>query len=127
MTAAVLPASRSKTIILWTLRVLTAALFLFASFMKLTGQPMMVAEFNVIGFGQWFLYFTGVLELIGGVAILLPSVSVFGAMLLLAVDVGAMVTQIAILHGDWIHTIVIGGVIGTVIYLQRDRLGQGPR
>lgn len=127
MTAAVLPASRSKSIILWSLRGLTAALFLFASFMKLTAQPMMVEEFNTIGLGQWFLYLTGALELIGGIAILMPQVSVFGAMLLLAVDAGALVVQIAILHGDWIHTIVIGAVIATVIYLQRDRLAAAMR
>jgi len=123
MTAAALPASRSKTIVLWVLRVLIAALFLFAGFMKLTGQPMMVEEFGTIGLGQWFRYFTGALELAGAIAILLPSVSVFGAIVLLAVDVGAFVTQIAILHGDWIHTIVIGAIIAAAIYLQRHRLG----
>jgi hypothetical protein len=41
----------------------------------------------------------------------------------LAVDVGALVVQIAILHGDWIHAIVIG----TVINLQRDRLATAGR
>ena len=123
MTAAVLPASRSKTITLWTLHVLMAALFLFASFMKLSGQPMMIEEFGTIGLGQWFRYFTGVLELIGGIAILLPAVSVFAAIVLLAVDAGALVVQIAVLHGDWIHAIVIGAILATAIYLQRDRLG----
>jgi putative oxidoreductase len=123
MTTAVLPASRSKTITLWTVRVLMAALFLFASFMKLSGQPMMVEEFGTIGLGQWFRYFTGVLELIAGIAILLPAVSVFAAIVLLAVDAGALVVQIAILHGDWIHAIVIGAILATAIYLQRDRLG----
>jgi putative oxidoreductase len=105
MTSAVLPASRSKTIALWILRVL------------------MVDEFNTIGLGQWFRYFTGALELAGGIAILVPSVSVFAAIVLLAVDVGAFVTQIAVLHGDWIHTVVIGAILGAVIYLQRDRFG----
>ena len=42
MTTAALPASRSKTIVLWILRILMAALFLFASYMKLTDNPMMV-------------------------------------------------------------------------------------
>jgi len=45
MTSAVLPASRSKHIVLWILRILMAALFLFASYMKLTGSPMMVDEY----------------------------------------------------------------------------------
>jgi putative oxidoreductase len=123
MTSAVLPASRSKTIVLWILRILMAALFLFASYMKLSGNPMMVDEFNTIGLGQWFRYLTGLLELVGGVAILVPSVSVFAAIVLLAVDVGAFITQVAVLHGDWIHTVVIGAILAAVIYLQRDRLG----
>ena len=125
MAALALPASRSKTIILWILRILMAALFLFASFMKLTGKPMMIEEFDTIGLGQWFRYFTGALELAGAIAILVPSVSVFGAIVLLAVDVGAFFTQIAILHGDWIHAVVIGAILATAIYLQRDQLGSG--
>ena len=123
MTSAVLPASRSKTIALWILRILMAALFLFASYMKLSGNPMMVDEFNTIGLGQWFRYLTGALELAGGIAILVPSVSVFAALVLLAVDAGAFVAQIAVLHMDWIHTVVIGTILGAVIYLQRDRFG----
>jgi len=122
MTTATLPASRGKTIALWSLRILMAALFLFAAVMKLSGQPMMVDEFNTIGLGQWFRLLTGALEAAGAIAILLPSVSVFGAILLLAVDAGAFVAQIAILHVDWIHTVVIGALLATVIYLQRDQL-----
>lgn len=122
MTAAMLTASRGKTTLLWILRLLMAALFLFASFMKLTGKPMMVDEFDTIGLGQWFRIFTGSLEAVGGLAILVPSVSVFAAMLLLAVDAGAFVAQVAILHGDWIHTVVIGAILATLIYLQRERI-----
>jgi len=123
MTTAALPTSRSKTIALWMLRILMAALFLFASYMKLTDNPMMVDEFNTIGLGQWFRYFTGALELAGGIAILVPSVSVFAALVLLAVDAGAFITQIAVLHGDWIHTVVIGAILASVIYLQRHHFG----
>jgi putative oxidoreductase len=122
MTTATLPASRGKTIALWSLRILMAALFLFAAVMKLSGQPMMVEEFNTIGLGQWFRLLTGALEAAGAIALLLPSVSVFGAILLLAVDAGAFVAQIAILHVDWIHVVVIGALLVTVIYLQRDQL-----
>jgi putative oxidoreductase len=122
MTTATLPASRTKTIVLWSLRILMAALFLFAGFMKLSGQPMMIDEFDTIGLGQWFRFLTGALEAAGAIAILLPSVSVFGAILLLAVDAGAFIAQLAILHLDWIHAVVIGAILGTVIYLQRDQL-----
>ncbi len=124
MTTATFPASRSKTIILWSLRILMATLFLFASFMKLTGKPDMVAEFDTIGLGQWFRYLTGLLEVIGGIGILVPPVSVFAAILLLAVDAGAFFAQIAVLHMDWIHTIVIGAILGTVVYLQSHQLSR---
>jgi putative oxidoreductase len=116
------PTSGLRRIGLWALRIVVAGLFLFAAFMKLTGQPMMVQEFETVGLGQWFRYATGVLELIGAMMVLIPPVSALGGCLLLLVDVGAFVAQVTVLHIDWIHTIVIGLVIGFLIYLQRQQL-----
>jgi uncharacterized membrane protein YphA (DoxX/SURF4 family) len=122
MTSAILSKPRGAKIAVWILRVLVAAVFLFAAFMKLSGQPMMVEEFATVGLGQWFRDFTGVLEVVGAVATLVPAVSPLGAVLLLAVDAGAFVAQVAVIHMDWVHTIVIGAVIAALIYLQRDAL-----
>jgi uncharacterized membrane protein YphA (DoxX/SURF4 family) len=113
---------RPNDVGLWILRIVLGLAFLFFSFMKLSGSPGMIAEFDVIGLGQWFRYVTGVLELIGGLAILRPRISVFGAMLLLLVDCGAFVAQVAILHMDWIHCVVIAALLGLVIYLHRSQL-----
>ena len=121
MTTTALP-SRSLSITVWVLRILVAALFLFASFMKLSGQAMMVQEFDTVGLGQWFRYFTGSLELLGAVVVLVPRVSAFGAIFLLLVDIGAFVAQITVLHMDWVHTIVIGLFIAALVYLQRQQL-----
>jgi uncharacterized membrane protein YphA (DoxX/SURF4 family) len=52
-----------KTILLWVLRLLVAALFLFAAYSKLSGQQMMVDEFAKVGLGQWFRYFTAAMAL----------------------------------------------------------------
>ena len=127
MTDVSTPTSGLKGMGLWVLRIVVAGLFLFAGFMKLTGQPTMVEEFEIVGLGQWFRYATGVLEVIGAVMVLVPKVSALGGCLLLLVDVGAFVAQVTVLHKDWIHTIVIGMVIGLLIYLQRrqlrDRMG----
>jgi uncharacterized membrane protein YphA (DoxX/SURF4 family) len=106
-------------ILVWVLRVLVAGLFLFAAFAKLSGNQMMVDEFAVIGLGQWFRYLTGILELAGAILVLIPAVSVAGALILLAVDAGAFVAQAFVLHGDVIHTFVIGAVLGLLIWLQR--------
>jgi putative oxidoreductase len=114
--------TRTMTIVIWILRVLMAALFLFASFAKLTGQQMMVDEFATLPGGQALRYFTGLLELVGGVAVLIPSVSGLGALVLLVVDVGAFFAQTLFLHKDWIHTIVIGAILVALVYLQRDAI-----
>jgi putative oxidoreductase len=121
------PVNRSKTIALWVARVLMGALFLFASYMKLSGQPMMVAEFDQVGLGQWFRYLTGVLELIGGVAVLIPSFSAFAAVLLLLVDIGAFIAQVVVLHMDWIHTVVIALILAGLVYFQRDAFRGAPQ
>ena len=122
MTDVSAPASGPRKIGLWALRILVAGLFLLPGFMKLIGQPMMVQEFETVGLGQWFRYATGVIEVIGAIMVLIPPVSALGGCLLLLVDVGAFVAQVTVIQVDWIHTVVIGIVIGLLIYLQRQQL-----
>ena len=116
--------SQPMTYLLWALRLLMAALFLFAGFAKLSGQEMMVNEFGLLPVGQWFRYLTGVIEILGAVALLIPSYSGLGALALLVVDVGAFFAQIAFIHSDWVHTIVIGAILAALVYLQRDSIGE---
>ncbi len=109
-------------ILTWVLRVLVAGLFAFAAFMKLSGQPMMVEEFGVVGLGDWFRIFTGVVEIIGAAAVLYPATTAWGALLLLCVDAGAFIAQVTRIHQDWVHTIVIGAVIAALLYLTRSTI-----
>jgi putative oxidoreductase len=122
MVAAAEAPSRAMTIVLWGLRALMAALFLFAAFAKLSGQEQMVNEFGKLPVGQWFRYVVGLMEVVGGVGVLIPPWSGFAAILLLIVDVGAFFAQILYMHGDWIHTIVIGAILVALIWLQRDKI-----
>jgi putative oxidoreductase len=118
-TAAAVAPFRAKSIGIWAFRILMALLFLMAAAMKLSGQPMMVAEFNTVGLGQWFRYFTAALEVAGSLAVLIPRFSPGGALLLLVVDAGAFIAQVTVLHVDWIHTVVIGLALALLAYLQR--------
>ena len=111
--------SQWRNITLWMLRVLVAFIFLAAAAMKLSAQPMMVAEFQKVGLGQWFRYAVGLAELAGGAGVLLPRTTWVGAALLLLVDVGAFFAQVTTLHMDWIHTIVIGAILVALIYFSR--------
>jgi putative oxidoreductase len=120
MAAAIDAPSRTMPIALWVLRALMAALFLFAAFAKLTSMQMEVDAFAMLPVGQWFRYLVGLLELAGGICVLIPTISELGAIVLLVVDVGAFFAQILFLHQDWIHPIVIGAILVALIYLQRD-------
>ena len=111
-----------RNILTWVLRILVAGLFAFAGFMKLSGQPMMVEEFGVVGLGDWFRIFTGAVEILGAAAVLYPVTTAWGALLLLCVDIGAFIAQVTRIHQDWVHTIVIGAVIAVLIYLTKSSI-----
>lgn len=116
--------SNIQNIITWILRVLIAGLFAFAGFMKLSGQPMMVEEFGVVGLGDWFRIFTGLVELVGAAAVIYPRTTPWGALLLLCVDSGAFIAQVTRIHQDWVHTVVIGALIVALVYLTRNSFGR---
>ena len=58
--------SRTTPIVLWVLRALMAALFLFSAYAKLASMQMEVDAFAMLPVGQWFRYLVGLLELAGG-------------------------------------------------------------
>lgn len=85
---------RWRRIGLWSVKAVLALVFIAAGSMKLYGTPAMVQTFEQIGFGQWFRYLTGVLELVGAVAILIPAIAGFGGLLLSSIMVGATLTHL---------------------------------
>ena len=91
---------RALTAGIWTLQMASAALFLFSGTLKLSGTPMMVQMFGAIGLGQWFRYFTGGLEVISAVLLLVPSLARFGALALAVTMVGAILTHLFIIGGN---------------------------
>jgi len=82
----------------WTLTVMLALLFAYVGGTKLTGNPSMVREFAQIGFGQWFRYLVGTLEVGGAIGVLIPKVRFWGALLIATVMVGATIANLSILH-----------------------------
>src|ERR1700692_878831 len=80
---------RASLIALWLTPVVLALMFLMAGGPKLAGVPAMVSLFDALGLGQWFRYVTGVIEVTSGIAMLIPSAAIFGAMLLIPTMLGA--------------------------------------
>ena len=85
---------RGVNIGLWVLQVLLAAFFVFASMPKLLGDPTAVQMFDLIGFGQWFRYLTGAVELLGAIGLLIPRLCGLAAFGLGLVMVGAVLAQV---------------------------------
>ena len=113
---------RWKAIVFWGLKGLLAAVFLLAGGMKIYGLPMMVQEFEHMGLGQWFRYFTGTLEVVGAVTILVPSLAAFGAVLLSCIMVGAIATHLLLIGGSPIPAVVLLALSATVAFARRDQI-----
>ncbi|MGA7412552.1 MAG: DoxX family protein [Bryobacteraceae bacterium] len=115
------PSGKGLTITLWVLQILAAAAFLAAGGSKLAGAPQMVALFEKVGFGDWFRYLTGLLEVIGAIGLLVPRYAFYGAVLLATVMVSAIAFHLAVLGGSPAAPIVLLLLTGTIAYLRRPR------
>ena len=63
---------RFPTVLAWALTVPLLIVFVMSGAAKLAGASAMVQTFATIGLGQWLRYVTGVLEVSGGVGLLIP-------------------------------------------------------
>ena len=113
---------RAGVIALWITQIVVAAMFLLVGGLKLTGAPALVALFDAIGAGQWLRYVTGSIEVVSGLALLVPSLAAFGALLLVPTMVGAIATQLFIVGGSPVPATVL--LIGSVAiaWARRDQL-----
>ncbi len=116
--------SKKKNILLWVFQILAAVAFLGAGFAKLSGQPMMVAIFDKIGFGQWLRYLTGTIEVAGAILLFLPKWNPIGALLLAATMVGAVLTHVLIIGGSPVPPIVLFVLVAAVAWGRRTHLQQ---
>ena len=123
MSAASIPSVRPfRRIGAWTLQGIIAAAFLAAGAAKLADVPFMADLFAQIGIGQWFRVVTGVVEVVGAVALLFPGLASIGALWLGGTMVGAVATHLFVLHTSPVPAIVLGVLNALVVYLRRDEL-----
>lgn len=95
--------------IVWGARILLALAFGAAGASKLAGVPQMVQVFDAIGFGQWFRYVTGAVEVGGALLLIVPAaVAGFLGGLLLAVTMAcAVVTHLVLIGGNPAPAVVL--------------------
>jgi len=108
--------------LLLAIKTLVSVTFVGAGVFKLAGVAMMVITFDQIGFGQWFRYVTGIIEIGSVVLLWRPSKQVFGAALLVCTMFGAILVNYFILGPSAVPAIVLGLLSAYILYYYRDQL-----
>ena len=118
---------RSGVIALWVVQIALAGMFLLAGGSKLLGAPAMIALFNTIGSGQWFRYVTGFIEVGSAIALLVPSIAVYGALALVPTMIGAVAAELFIVGDSAVPpAVLLLGAVGVVWARRRELLSALP-
>ena len=92
------PRHRIDVFTAWLPRIAVVLAFVFIGATKFNAEGEWVTIFEQIGFGQWFRYFTGAVQITGAVMLLLPWTRIAGAFLLGCTMIGAMATDLIVMH-----------------------------
>lgn len=93
--------------LIWLLQILLAAVFLYEGIDKFSERRLWLRVFDEIGFGQWFRYFTGVVEVSGAVMLLIPRTTLIAVGLLACTMIGALLVH-AFVTGVGPQTMFVG-------------------
>ncbi|SDK10684.1 DoxX family protein [Streptomyces indicus] len=115
--------SRRATVSLTALRVVLGLFFALASAApKLTAHVSATDSFDRIGFGDWFMYTIGGLELLGGIALLIPVLSGVASIAFVGLMIGAFSFSIAFMDGEfWYTPLILIVPLVLVARAQRDQ------
>ncbi len=86
---------------------------------KLAGEAEVAANFERWGYPGWFLLFIGVVELIGGLGLLLPKTAGWAASGLVLVMLGAVWTHISHNDGAFVFMPILFLVLLSVVAVLR--------
>ena len=95
----------------WVLRVGVALAFVAFGVEKFPSDPngQWVKFFNQVGVGQWFRYFTGTVEVVGGALVLFPVTARVGLAILATTMAVASAIHVFVIHQP-ANTIITGGL-----------------
>jgi putative oxidoreductase len=110
------------TELVWAFQILAAAQFFMTGLDKLSDAPVMVQLFAAVGFGQWFRYVTGTIEIVSSVLLLVPGVAALGAALLAMTMAGALIAHATVLPYSPAKVIVLLVMVSVVFWARRPEL-----
>ncbi len=85
----------SKEVGNWVLAIALAAIYIAAGVPKLLGASEPVVLFATLGYPDWFRIVIGLVETLAGLALLVPQVTRWAALLLMVEMLGAIVSYVA--------------------------------
>lgn len=109
------------------LRVLLGLFFIIASALpKLFGETYAVQIFDQIGAGDWFRYAIGLVELAGGIGLLIPGLAGAAAVGLIGLMVGAAITQAFVLDQPAyvVTPVILGVLLAMIVRHHRGRVSE---
>ncbi|RPJ84028.1 MAG: DoxX family protein [Acidobacteria bacterium] len=112
-------AGRKRRVAIWVLRVFLGLAFSVIGVAKLTGTLNTVQTFEAFGWGQWFRYVSGLLDLTGALLVLVPRWTCYGA-LVLACTVG-LATALSVTRPDVWPALSLTLLAATLAWLTRPR------
>ncbi len=129
---------RALDLTLWALQVLAALVFLIFGANKFdpegsfwsalfgkAGGSYWIEVFGKIGIGQWFRYFTGCLETVCAILLLIPRTATIAAVLLSCTMIGAILTHIFLLRDGlavvWVCVVLLL-ILSAIGWKRRERL-----
>jgi len=114
--------SRIDILITWILRLGVAAVFFSVGSSKFDAHSSWIKIFDQIGLGQWFRYFTGILQIAGAVLVVIPRTFLLGIGLLACTMAGAVTVWLVVFHapGNAVIPAIILIALGAVAFQGRD-------
>lgn len=104
----------------WALAVVAALLFISAGYPKILPNEAMITRFENWEYSSWFASVIGIIELTGGVAILLPRMAFYSAILLSLEMIGAIYTHLSTGIGGPLFAFIALALVASVAWLRYD-------
>ncbi|MEU8727655.1 MULTISPECIES: DoxX family protein [Streptomyces] len=113
--------SRRTGVALWATQIALALFFAVASgFPKLAGIAAAAESFDRIGYGDWFMYLVGGLEVAGAIGLLVPRLAGLAALALTGLMAGAEIFLWAYLDTTyWYTPLILAAILGWIAYGRR--------
>lgn len=122
--------SKVQTIVSWGLQLVVAGILLQTLFFKFTGAEESVYIFSTLGAEPWGRIGSGIVELAASLLLLTPATAPFGAMITIAVMLGAIGSHLTILgievkgDGGLLFGLALTALLGSalVLFIRRGQL-----